>query len=295
MFHTCTYIKNFYFVDHFVSCLFRIAQDDRNINNMMADMLYNWFTCDFRQIDLLSLSNEFIHIFTPEHDTYFNCLRGLRMKSALIRTIDKCLHILEERCKIANSRIYKTIRLPMASVSKLLERLPSLKVVHLIRDPRAILQSQLVEGLADKIKFSNISNLTCTQMHNDIIDMKSLVVNYPGRLQRLVYENLAVHPIEVSKKLYNFLNARFDRNVEGFVNYLTTGPVSKCNYCTNRGNSSYNAFKWIKTIRPTYHRIVDQHCREIYREIGYRQLSFNDLKSRKNTWNPNAYQRSVSL
>lgn len=132
MFHTFTYIKNFYFVDHFVSCLFRIAQDDRNINNMMADMLYNWFTCDFRQIDLLSLSNEFIHIFTPEHDTYFNCLRGLRMKSALIRTIDKCLHILEERCKIANSRIYKTIRLPMASVSKLLERLPSLKVVHLI-------------------------------------------------------------------------------------------------------------------------------------------------------------------
>lgn len=262
---------------------------------MMADMLYNWFTCDFRQVDLLSLSNEFIHIFTPEHDTYFNCIQEHRMRSALIRNVDKCLHILQEQCRIAKSRAYKTIRLSMASVGTLLERLPSLKVVHLIRDPRAILQSQLVEGLASKIKFSDISKVTCRQIHSDVIDMKSLLVKYPGRLQRLVYENLAVHPIEVSKKLYNFLNARFDENVESFVKYLTTGPVSNCNYCTKRGNSSYNAFKWLKTIKPTYHRIVDQHCREVYKEIGYRQLSFIDLKSRKNTWNPNAYQRSVSL
>lgn len=68
-----------------------------------------------------------------------------------------------------------------------------------------------------------------------------------------MYENFVVYLIEVLKKLYNYLNVCFDRNVEGFVNYLIIGLVFKCNYCINRGNLSYNVFKWMKIIRLMYY------------------------------------------
>ena len=258
-------------------------------------MIYKWFTCDFWNIDLQSLSNEFIDIFTPEHSKYYNCLQISRNNSSLTKRVVNCLHMLEETCMQARTRSLKTIRLPMSSVGTLLRKLPSLKVVHLIRDPRAILHSQIKAGLLKKENFMNIARDTCKTIQSDIDDMKKVLLEHPGQVRRLVYENLATHPVEVSKRLYKFLNADFNELVEKYVRYLTTGPAIRCDYCTRKGNSTFNSFKWMKDITPRYSRIVDKYCSSIYKEVGYLQMSASDLKSNNSSWNPNTYQKYVTL
>ena len=115
---------------------FRITYKNSYVNDLMGDMIYKWFTCDFWNIDLQSLSNEFIDIFTPEHSKYYNCLQISRNNSSLTKRVVNCLHMLEETCMPARTRALKTIRLPMSSVGTLLRKLPSLKVVHLLYKER---------------------------------------------------------------------------------------------------------------------------------------------------------------
>lgn len=282
------------FMTFLVFLPFRLSYNDTSIQRLKAEMMLNWFTCNFQDIDLNSLYNEFIHIYTPEHDLYFNCTRQVRSNdSSLAMNIAPCISILQKACVEANSRTYKTIRLHTVSVSYLLKRLPSLKVIHLVRDPRAILHSQLMVNLtqSDRNHFRSFSRRFCGRMLEDIRNVKLLTVKYQGRIQRLVYENLAMNPIEVSKSIYIFLSAQFTRKVKENVDSLTTGPIVRCEYCTRRGNSTYNAFKWMKNITSVYLNIIDKNCLEVYREVGYSGNKFLRNKS----WNPNIYQLKATL
>lgn len=272
----------------------RLSYNDTVIEKLKTEMMLNWFTCNFQDIDLNSLYNEFIHIYTPEHDLYFNCTRQDRSNdSSLAMNIAPCISILQKACVEANSRMYKTIRLHTASVGYLLKRLPSLKVIHLVRDPRAILHSQLIGNLtqSNRNHFRSFSRLFCGKMLEDIRNVKLLTVKYQGRIQRLVYENLALNPIEVSKSIYNFLRAQFTIKVKEYVDSLTTGPIVRCEYCTRRGNSTYNAFKWMQNITSMYLHIIDKNCREVYREVGYS----GNISLYNESWNPNIYQLKATL
>ncbi|XP_061198277.1 carbohydrate sulfotransferase 2-like [Saccostrea echinata] len=273
----------------------RLTLTDTTVTDMMVDLLYNWFTCNLCEIDLLSLSNEFIHIFTPEHDAYYNCIQNSRQRTPLNEYVTKCLPYLQEKCIKAKTRTLKTIRFPMTAVETLLKRLPSLKVVHLVRDPRAILQSQLVTKLASVVNFDKYSMSFCNRMSENIQYEKQLLVNYPHRIRRLVYENLAINPRDVTKRLYDFLFAIFDENVEKYVKSLTSGPIVPCEYCTKRGNSTVNAFRWMKKIPAKYCRLIDKNCIDIYREVGYKEMSSTELNSKDRSWYPNKYQTNLTL
>ncbi|XP_062612324.1 carbohydrate sulfotransferase 3-like [Saccostrea cucullata] len=275
----------------------RLTLNDSTVTDMMADLLYNWFTCNLCQVDLLSLSNEFIHIFTPEHDLYYNCTQNYLpgIVTPLRERVTKCLPSLQEKCIKARTRTLKTIRFPMSAVETLLKRLPSLKVIHLVRDPRAILHSQLVTSLASVENFDNFSKSFCRRMSENIQHEKQLSVNYPRRIHRLVYENLATNPRDVTKRLYDFLFAIFNENVEKYVKSLTSGPVLPCDYCTKRGNSTANAFKWMKKIPTKYRRLIDKNCIYIYREVGYIEMSSFELNSKDRSWYPNEYQKFLTF
>lgn len=95
-------------------------------------MIFNWFACNFKDLDLNGLTNSFVPSFTPEHSDYIKCVRLFHGKFSRMKTTKKCVHLLRKRCLTAKTRTIKTIRFTMSMTEKLLAWLPGLKIVHLI-------------------------------------------------------------------------------------------------------------------------------------------------------------------
>lgn len=155
---------------------------------------------------MASLTDFFLDVFTPEHETYVTCL-GPRNKTRdiSIETVQRCVGILQDRCLPMTSVTIKTIRTPMKSVEYLLQTIRHLKVIYLVRDPRGMFLSRARVGMLRWNELEEKSKMICEQIDNDIEEFNKLYTKYPSRLKRLAYENLCRNPIFVAGKMYQFL------------------------------------------------------------------------------------------
>ena len=258
------------------------------MGDFVSKTLYNWFTCRFQALDIASLTDFFLEMFTPELDKYVECL-GPNNQTEPIRleTVQKCVVILQNKCKSMNSVTIKTIRTPMRSVEYLLKTLPHLKVVYLVRDPRGMLSSQARVGMLKWRELEESARKTCNRIETDIDEFRRLYTEYPSRLKRLAYENLCRNPVFVSSKLFLFLRSPFSEVVKYHIKMLTSGPILKCSYCTKRGDALVNAYKWKLNIKEDRLRLIDKCCSRVYQKLAYKILSIQQLKHVRETWQTN--------
>ena len=111
-----------------------------------------------------------------------------------------CLKFQEQECKNSKYRIIKTIRMSMELVQTLIDFIPRLKVIHLVRDPRAITNSRThAHGMQMSRETEPHSRSLCKEMHLDLKFTQRLVVKYPTQITILVYEGLAENPIDAAQ------------------------------------------------------------------------------------------------
>ena len=63
-------------------------------------------------------------------------------RAILSRAWQRCKHRLDVKCKQAAMRVVKTVRLTMAQARDVMARVPDVKIVYLLRDPRGIVYSR---------------------------------------------------------------------------------------------------------------------------------------------------------
>ena len=76
----------------------------------------------------------FVHL-GPSWADYRACIVSFHAKS-------ECLRNLETICKYRKHRVIKMLRVTLGTLRPLLEKNPRLKIVHLVRDPRAVMHSR---------------------------------------------------------------------------------------------------------------------------------------------------------
>lgn len=257
------------------------------MNDLISKTLYNWFTCNFEELDMASLTDFFLEVFTPEHDKYMTCL-GPRNKTKEIGidTVKRCVGILQDRCRSVTSVTIKTIRTPMKSVEYLLQTIRHLKVIYLVRDPRGMFMSRARVGMLQWNELEEKSKMICEQIDNDIEEFSKLYTKFPSRLKRLAYENLCLNPVYVAGKMYQFLRRPFMEIVKYQIRNITTGPILKCSFCTKRGDALGNAYKWKRDIKEDRLKVIDKYCSNVYQKLAYKNLSYKQLKKVKETWQP---------
>ncbi|KAH3728408.1 hypothetical protein DPMN_054364 [Dreissena polymorpha] len=130
-----------------------------------------------------------------------------------------CLRKARTQCLTPNTIILKVIRMSIEQAITLLPFFPNMKIIHLVRDPRAIINSRQVVGETTKNDF-NAANLQldiCSRLEKDLSGTKFLMTFDPSIIKLVQYEDIAEHPVEAAEDLYAFAGLTFDDKIESFV------------------------------------------------------------------------------
>ncbi|XP_069112428.1 carbohydrate sulfotransferase 1-like [Argopecten irradians] len=195
---------------------------------------------DLYECKLDSLPEEVLHTFTKfeqlaDHRRLEKCFpipkkrkkANIKQKTVerTAKTRAKCIEYLENKCLTSKQRVVKSIRISLQLAKGILEKIKDLKIIHLIRDPRAILQSRKDIGEINKDGFIPFSKQLCNRISRDIKESAEILDSYPGRVFPLRYECLTERPAEVLRKIYKDLSLPFISRTEAWVNAYTQGNV----------------------------------------------------------------------
>lgn len=194
-----------------------------------------------------------------------------RLSHCKLNTIfnNSCLSEEEAIC-IQSIPAIKTIRLQMDSIEPLLKTFPGLKVIHLIRDPRGMLESRVRVGYGQGKELSVLAREICSRYKRDLNAAKTLRQLYPNRIKMVAYENIATNPLEMSRDIYSFLSLTFTSSIEQWIKQVTSiGLEHNGNFKTVRPNSTNVASGWKKRLTIEKIQTIDRECNYVYQELGY--------------------------
>ncbi|XP_071110447.1 carbohydrate sulfotransferase 3-like [Haliotis cracherodii] len=229
------------------------------------DIADGFLRCHPTKIDIATLSQ---HHLGKSKDTipYKMCLKS---KPGVMKMLD-CLPILQKQCLDSKVSVIKTIRFPMEAVETMMKSNPSLKVIHLVRDPRPTIKSQISFGRDTWSNLDSYSKEHCLRVQKDLQVTKRLMKSHPDKTKLLLYEDLVVHPSRNAQDLFSFVGLAYTRETERFVQSKTNGSVDEhCVLCTQRLNSSRSALQWRKELDFNRARVIDANCKAVYQMLGY--------------------------
>ena len=226
------------------------------------------FNCSFDRIDMNTL-NDWTMKMGFKTSQFIKCVKLHSRKSSWKDAHLRCLPGLQNDCVKSRYRMVKTIRLPVRSMESALSAYPSLQIVHLLRDPRAIMNSRFLIGYSwETVKWKARS--LCFQMFKDIEDADRLNLMFPHRIHRIKYETLASDPIITSKHLYRTLGMEFSEVVQKYINAITHDKVhDDCVVCSRRANSTKHIDEWKIKIPSRIIRHIDRVCKTVYEKLNY--------------------------
>jgi hypothetical protein len=185
-----------------------------------------------------------------------------------------CLHVLKAACQNSKYRVVKTIRVPMQFLQQFTVEFPRMKIIHLIRDPRAMLKSQRQVG---NVKWANLSESAqqhCNSVSFDIATAETFNRKQSHTALRVQYEDIAGMPLQTAKDMYNFLGAELLPAAERYIyNITSAGLQDNCVICTTRANSTEHMYEWRRHLDYSSVKIIDRQCQAVYDEVGYLAVS----------------------
>ncbi|XP_067659325.1 carbohydrate sulfotransferase 1-like [Haliotis asinina] len=243
----------------------RMIKSAEDFARAARDIASGFLRCHPTKIDVATLSQ--FHLGSS-NDTkpYHVCLK----KNPGVLKILDCLPILQKQCMESDVSVIKTIRFPMEAVETMMKSNPSLKVIHLIRDPRPTIKSQMSMG---RDKWSNLHSYSkehCLRVLRDLQATQRLLKSHPNRTKLLLYEDLVVHPVQNVKDLYSFVGLTYTNETERFLLSRTNSSEEKhCTTCTQKSNSTLMTLRWRKELDFNRAHVIDGNCKDVYQMLGY--------------------------
>lgn len=290
----------------------RRTLDRRALLGAYRDLLLNLYTCDLHFIE------NYIRPEPQEHITssFFRrssshalcsppvCVDG--MTGALPDSADetwcpkKCgalnLSLASLSCRSKEHIAIKTVRVPEVGDLRTLTEDPrlDLKIIHLVRDPRAILASRIM-AFSDQFRPWKIWNSTGRQpRYVDLSQItstcKDMTASAETGLQRpawlrgryllVRYEDLAFNPKDKAGEIYRFVGLDMESRVQAWITKNTRSNVSSQSewnyrYSTSR-DSRATAESWRLRLSFDIVKTVQELCTDALALLGYKQVRSAD-------------------
>ncbi|XP_061706489.1 carbohydrate sulfotransferase 4-like [Cydia pomonella] len=175
-------------------------------------------------------------------------------------------------CKLFPFQSMKLVRFRLRVVRDVLDDHElNVKVVLLVRDPRAVMQSRQGKGVEFCKNTSpdcSQPELLCADMISDYIAAIKLQRQYPNRLMVLRMEDLSLDPKSTTLRLFKFLGLSMTPEVEQFLDSHTTLQAGGA-YETFRVSRDV-PFKWKNILHYDYVEEIQIACKQAMELWGYR-------------------------
>ena len=199
------------------------------------------------------------------------------------KALDHCVIKLRNICLESKYRVLKTIRVSMRQVQGLMNELPVLKIIHLVRDPRDTMMSQKARAICGKgtpDELAHCSARYCYRLRDDISVSHNEGI-FANRVMPLLYEDIAFRTEEVCSEMYSFAGIKLNDKIKEYVKKLT-GNESKagCKVCQepwqvgkSQKDATTHVEKWRTTMPAQFRVIVDILCKDSIRYLNYSVLN----------------------
>ena len=175
-----------------------------------------------------------------------------------------CSPAFSDTCKSKKIRAGKVHRFRLQAAQVLIKRIPEIKFIYYIRDPRGIEMSRRQFGFS----FKHVIGI-CQQMRIDNSIYEELSTKYPDSFFRVRYEDLAVDSLGVTKQIYSFLGLDVPHQVITFLNQATHSEFDNGSFGTQRKNSKSTANAWRTNVNKTDNDAMTSSCRDILIKLNY--------------------------
>ena len=172
-------------------------------------------------------------------------------------------HSKLKKCSNAKIKLLKTVRVRYNTVKDWI-RDSDIKVIHLVRDPRAILNSRLL------LHWDTEVETVCRNLNQDL-HLSSLMndQNY----YRVKYEDLVEETTTIVKKLYDFVGMTFTDDVEQHISKLKNGRQDSNIFFGVERSAGWNINHWRQRMPMKLIKNIEKSCAKFMKIMKYQMIA----------------------
>ena len=129
-----------------------------------------------------------------------------RCIARLDATVRPCWESTRAVCASASTITAKVVRVALADLEPTIQRVPDVRLIHYVRDPRAIAVSRKVVRVTfstDDDRLSTESRLLCRTMLEDLRAKRLLERRYPGAILTVRYEDFTRDIVGTTERVFS--------------------------------------------------------------------------------------------
>ena len=258
---------------------FETAAKMKYINDHFLEILEKLLSCSV--VDLISDS---IQLFSGD---VYDKKRENWIRRTFPHHDKSSLEDIEAACKRKPHIVIKLIRAHNLEAFLPLLLDESLRIIHLVRDPRGVVNS--IRTLDKSINkdhqyfddnvYKETGSIYCRETLDNLSFLKGNIgiPSLKAQYRLIRYEDFAYRPMTMTKRLYTYLGFKFTSHTKKTV-YATTHILGRSQsdskvlnpYGTQR-NAEQVVIQWFRTLPPQILEYVHQECSKLLKIIGYRK------------------------
>ncbi|XP_019927234.3 carbohydrate sulfotransferase 1-like isoform X2 [Magallana gigas] len=233
-------------------------------------VLQKIYTCNFN-----ALSYKILKSFVAFPSTGQGYLRSAGcFQHKREKNVSHCVQHLTDLCRSSSVVIIKVLRIDMELARVLKTYLNNLSIIHLVRDPRAIMNSRAKGHFLSNDPLSSQSMALCSVMYKNIMNVQ----RYDSCFT-LQFEHLAKEPELVVRRLYSYCGLNFTMETSRWLKLHTNAsqrdlfqlPVNiKAHKITFLKNSMHVSQDWRRRMSLKDIGIIQNSCHEVLGVLGSR-------------------------
>ncbi|XP_075538535.1 carbohydrate sulfotransferase 4-like isoform X2 [Dermacentor variabilis] len=185
---------------------------------------------------------------------------------------------LSALCSRAETQVFKFTRLRVSQVGSWIERNPdiaqSVRVVHLVRDPRAIYSSRRGLRWCTNYKPCDSAAALCDQMRSDLDAFRELTRRLQiNRTYQIRFEDLAADPLNETMRVFGSLGLNYAPSVSKYIETHTVAAAAEMRdaHSTKR-NSKTVVHMWKTKLSMQKIREIETTCGDVLQRLGYKSV-----------------------
>ena len=161
----------------------------------------------------------------------------------------------------------------------------NIKIIHLIRDPRGRLNSfinlhkkpyRLPDGAIRKV---------CRRQMKDVEVRKNLEKIYPNMFMEIHYEEAATNPVDVAKRIYQFVYSEdIPEKVRTWIQINTKNNstnLKEADFNTIRRNSTATSLAWKHELDTETRLMIETECKDLIVHLNAQLIVDKFSKAKK--------------